>query len=98
MLIQDFGVLRVVVSEIFTRERPRILSATDAAHKRKHANEIFNTLLQTQPRIRFWSHKRIFGAQTPVFTADGVHLTSFGQRRLYKSIHLAVKIVLQDLF
>ncbi|KAH3772474.1 hypothetical protein DPMN_173814 [Dreissena polymorpha] len=70
---------------MFTRAKPRNVSVEEYEAKRRHTNSILNTLLESHPSITFWSHIRIFGAQTQIFTEDGVHLTQLGQHRFYRS-------------
>lgn len=90
LLLKDYSVKKVVICELFTRLRPRNVSVEEYEAKRRHANSILKTLLESHPSITFWSHRRLFGAQTQIFAADGVHLTQFGQYRFYRSLRHAV--------
>ncbi|KAH3834531.1 hypothetical protein DPMN_107860 [Dreissena polymorpha] len=90
LLLKDYNVKQVILCELFTREKPRNVSVEEYEAKRRHTNSILKTLLESHPSITFWSHIRIFGAQTRIFAADGVHLTQFGQLRFYRSLRHAV--------
>ncbi|KAH3891344.1 hypothetical protein DPMN_015438 [Dreissena polymorpha] len=90
LLLKDYNVKQVILCELFTRAKPRNVSVEEYEAKRRHINSILKTLLESHASITFWSQRRIFGAQTQIFAADGVHLTQFGQHRFYRSLRHAV--------
>lgn len=98
VLVGEFDVSVVFVCELFPRNITRILPAL-YEKKRAHTNTILQTLLEVHQNnvIRFWRHRRIFKAESDIFTADGVNLSSFGQQRFYRSIRHAIMTALQSL-
>lgn len=96
MLLNEYRVERVILCELFTRSNPRNLSPEQYETKRRQANTILRTLLDSHQHIRFWSHRRIFGAQTEIFSNDGIHLSPFGQRHLYRSLRHAVMMAVRQ--
>ncbi|XP_053387049.1 uncharacterized protein LOC123543022 [Mercenaria mercenaria] len=96
MLVKDFGVKSVFICELFTRRNPNNVSVELYHEKRLLANRILRTLVDSHDAVRFWTHKRIFQAQTPIFAADGVHLSPFGQRRFYRSLRHAIMTAIRS--
>lgn len=89
LLKAEYRVQIVVVCGLFTREKPRIAPELYDT-KRQQTNDILETLLQVHDGVKLWKHRRIFNAETRIFSFDGVHLNPFGQQRFYRSLRHAI--------
>lgn len=96
-LINVFGVTQVFIGEIFKRERPRNITFDQYEGRRISTMDFLTTLLEHEPNIRIWRHRRIFGSQQDMFAGDGIHLNDLGQRRFYRSLRLAIKTAVDQL-
>ena len=96
-LISDFGGKIVFVCELCTRLVPKYISAKEYVRKRLLSNQILETLIEHEHHIRFWRHRRLFGALSPIFNHDGIHLNTNGQLRFYRSLRLAIMTGVQML-
>ena len=95
-LLNKFGVSSVYIGEIFTRKRPTNISPENYATKRTETMCYLTTMVQHEPRIRLVSQKN-FGSEQEMFVRDGVHVSSLGQRRFYRSLRLALKTAVDQL-
>ena len=60
-LLNTFGVSSVYIGEIFTRKRLTNISPENYATRRTETMRYLTTMVQHEPRIRLWFHRRIFG-------------------------------------
>ena len=96
-LINEFCVKLVFIGEIVTRKRPKKTSPSGFAQRREATMKYLETIVQHEPRIRIWRHKRIFGSEQEMFDADGIHVNSLGQQRFNRSLRLAIKTAVDQL-
>lgn len=85
----NYGVKVVYVCSLFTRHKPRGISAEDYESFRVETNELLEKYTQTDDGITFWIHKRIFNSPHYLFVEDGTHLNDIGTKKLYKSLRQA---------
>ena len=85
----NYGVKEVYVCSLFTRHKPRGISAEDYESFRVETNVLLEKYTQTDDGITFWIHKRIFNSPHYLFIEDGTHLNDIGTKKLYKSLRQA---------
>ena len=91
LLLEEFGVQRVVVCEVFRRPWPRNVSPIQYMCKRDVVNQYLSTVIGTTRGARFWEHNKLMHVSTPVFSSDGVHLNDEGLERFYRSIRGSIQ-------
>ena len=96
-LLNEFGVSRVIICEIFTRKSPTNVSPQVYEERRTDTMKYLGTMVEHEPRIRVWKHRRIFYSQQEMFDSGGIHLSSLGQERFYRSLRLAIKTAVDQL-
>jgi len=89
LLQETYNVKIVMICELFPRKSPSSPPARYEANRRQ-LNSLLTTLFEVREGVTFWRHRRIFNAETDIFTADGVHLNVFGQQRFYRSLRHAI--------
>lgn len=86
----NYNVTVFYVCSIFTRPKPRYISAEDYERFRTQANTLIEEYAKTNDIIVFWPHKRIFQSPHNLFLEDGTHLNETGTKKLYKSLRQAI--------
>lgn len=86
----NYSVTVFYVCSIFSRPKPRYISAEDYETFRTQANTLIEEYAKTNDIIVFWPHKRIFQSPHYLFTEDGIHLNETGTKKLYKSLRQAI--------
>lgn len=88
--VRDLYRVKIVyVCSVFTRHKPRGISAEDYEKFRVETNVLLEKYTQTDDGITFWLHKRIFNSPHYLFVEDGTHLNDIGTKKLYKSLRQA---------
>ena len=98
LLIEQFSVARVVICELFKRPNPPYFTPDEYEDKRVLANKYLGVVLATTWGTRFWEHKRTMDSPIPIFDNDGVHLNKDGNKKLYRSLRLAIKQAVDSLY
>lgn len=81
-----------LVCELFVRTRPRAISPQNYEEKRQLVNQMLPTLLQTSSHehLLFWRHLRLMNSPLNILCEDRVHLSTIGNKKLYRSLRLAI--------
>ena len=82
----------VVICELFTRPKPRYITPDAYEEKRRTINNMLPVLLEDihAHKTFFWLHLRLMNSPLPIFHQDMVHLSHVGQKKLYRSLRLAI--------
>lgn len=89
-LENDFNVQQIMVCEIFKRQKPRNISATEYEAKRQTVNRMLLNILEESRSQHYWRHLRLMCSPLPIFGHDGVHLSHLGQHKFFRSLRLAI--------
>lgn len=95
-LLDNHNVQIVYICQIFTRPRPRYITAERYSAIRNETNNKIEAAVEDYHRIKYWTHKRIFNSPIQLFCQDGVHLNAMGTKKLYKSLRQAVIFAVED--
>jgi lysophospholipase L1-like esterase len=73
-LLKQFSFLgKVIVCELFIREKPRHTSAETYEYKRTFVNHMLKDMLEVIPNLSFWRHLRLMNSPLAILSEDGVH-------------------------
>ncbi|XP_071138410.1 uncharacterized protein [Mytilus edulis] len=90
ILQQTYGVKKVVVCEIFGRQR--LALPTRVYHYGKqYIDQYLYLEFKNHPTVNFWFHRSRLVAQDKLFLKDGTHLNLEETRRFFRSLRGAVQ-------
>ena len=84
-LYSRFAVQRVVVCQTLFRDKN-----PDFNEQVTLLNKYSAVVISSLPYAYFWKHRSLWNSSKTLYLKDGVHLSAFGQVKLYRSIRGAV--------
>lgn len=84
-----YGIKVVYICSVFTRHKPRGLTAEYYEIFRLETNVLLQDSALTST-FTFWPHKRIFNSPHTLFLEDGTHLNDLGTKKFFNSLRRAV--------
>lgn len=92
---------RVVLLEVFARQKPRYISAEEYASEREELNTYLAAAASLPDRrdtVRTWDHRRLEHSPRPIFAQDGVHLSrDIGIPKYWRVVRGAIITALRSL-
>ena len=85
VLHSRYGVQRVVVCQTLFGDK-----ATKFNNTVTLLNKYSEVVIPSLPYDKFWKHRGLWNSSKGIYAKDGVHLSAFGQLKLYHSIRGAV--------
>lgn len=85
VLHSRYGVQRVVVCQTLFRDKAPEFNNTVTL-----LNKYSEVVIPSLPYANFWKHRSLWNSSKGIYAKDGVHLSAFGQLKLYRSIRGAV--------
>ena len=85
VLHSRYAVQRVVVCQTLFRDRN-----PDFNEQVTLLNKYSAVVISSLPYAYFWKHRSLWNSSKTLYLRDGVHLSAFGQVKLYRSIRGAV--------
>ena len=85
-------VLIGIMCEIFPRPNPRYMLPEHYHWNKNIVNQMLPVLLEDSLPYTsiFWRHLRLIDSPLPIFDFDGVHLSTIGLKKYYRSLRLAI--------
>ena len=81
---------KIVICELFIRDKPRFVDAQTDEIRRRVANQMLKDMAEVQRDMIFWRHLRLMHSPLNILGVDGVHLSSLGTKKFYRSMRLAI--------
>lgn len=78
------------ICELFVRRTTRGVNVHTYESRRTIVNKMLKALIDTEENMTFWRHLRLMNSPLDVLDKDGVHLTSLGTKKFYRSLRLAL--------
>lgn len=76
-----YGVQHVVVCQTIFRDK-----ATKFSSQVTLLNEYCEIVISSLSHVYFWKHRSLWNSSKGIYSKDVVHLSAFGQLKLYRSI------------
>ena len=92
VLYSRYAVQRVVVCQTLFRDKNQ-----DFNEEVTLLNKYSSVVISSLPYAYFWKHRSLWNSSKTLYLKDGVHLSAFGQVKLYRSIRGAVLHSLRSL-
>lgn len=90
LMVQHVHIKHVFICELFVCQITRGVNVQTYENRRIIVNKMLKAFLDTEENMTFWRHLRLMNSPRDVSDKDGVHLTTLGTKKFYKSLRLAL--------